>query len=195
LTDDALVAHIASSPAVRPHFHLSLQHAAPAVLRAMGRPVEPGSYARLLEALRRASPDAAIGADVIVGFPGESEAEFEELEAFVETSPLTYVHAFPSSPRRGTPAADRPALPAAVVTARAGALRRLSEAKDLSFRRGLVGCEFEAVVIRRKGRGARVLTANGVDVDVPECGAPERETVRVVVRAARPGRTEGEVVR
>lgn len=195
LTDDALVAHIASSPAVRPHFHISLQHAAPAVLRAMGRPVEPGSYARLLDELRRASPDAALGADVIVGFPGETEAEFEELRAFVETSPLTYVHAFPYSPRRGTPAADRPTLPAAVVTARAGALRRLSEAKDLSFRRGLAGRDFEAVVIRRTGPGARVLTANGVDVVVPACGAPEREIVRVVVRAAHPGRTEGEAVR
>jgi threonylcarbamoyladenosine tRNA methylthiotransferase MtaB len=195
LTDDALVAHIASSPAVRPHFHLSLQHAAPAVLRAMGRPVEPGSYERLLDELRRRSPDAALGADLIVGFPGETEAEFAELVAFVETSPLTYVHAFPYSPRRGTPAADRPALPAAVVTARAGALRRLSEAKDLSFRRGLAGREFEAVVIRRKGRGARVLTANGVGLDIPECGAPERETVRIVVRAAHPCRTEGEAVR
>jgi len=195
LTDGALVAHMASSPAVRPHFHLSLQHAAPAVLRAMGRPVEPGSYERLLGELRRRSPDAALGADVIAGFPGETEADFEELRAFVEASPLTYVHAFPYSARRGTPAADRPALPAGVVTARAGTLRRLSEAKDLRFRQGLAGREFEAVVIRRKGRGARVLTANGVDMDVAECRAPERETVSVVVRAARIGRTEGEVVR
>ena len=195
LTDEALVSHLTSSPAVRPHFHLSLQHAAPAVLRAMGRPVEPGSYQRLLDELKRASPDAALCADLIVGFPGETEAEFEELRAFVEASPLTYVHAFPYSPRRGTPAADLPALPAGVVTARAGALRRLSEAKDLSFRRGLAGREFEAVVIRRKGRGARVLTANGVDLVIPVCGAPERETVRVVVRAAHPGRTEGEGVR
>ena len=195
LTDGALVAHVTSSPAVRPHFHLSLQHAAPAVLRAMGRPVEPGSYERLLEELRRRSPDAALGADLIVGFPGETEAEFEELRAFVEASPLTYVHAFPYSPRRGTPAAERPALPAGVVTARAGTLRRLSEAKNLRYRQGHVGREFEAVVIRRKGRGARVLAANGVDVDVAECRAPERETVSVVVRAARIGRTEGEVVR
>jgi threonylcarbamoyladenosine tRNA methylthiotransferase MtaB len=195
LTDGALVAQVTSSPAVRPHFHLSLQHAAPAVLRAMGRPAEPGSYERLLGELRRRSPDAALGADFIVGFPGETEVEFEELCAFVESSPLTYVHAFPYSPRRGTPAAERPALPAAVITARAGTLRRLSEAKDLRFRQGLAGRDFEAVVIRRKGRGARVLTANGVDVDVAECRAPERETVRVVVRAARIGRTEGEVVR
>ena len=194
LTDEALVAHVAASPAVCPHFHLSLQHAAPGVLRSMGRPVAPGAYARLLEGLRRGSPDAALGADVIVGFPGETDAEFAELEDFLAASPLTYVHVFPYSPRLGTPAAARPPLPPAVVTERAKSLRRLSAAKDLRFRRGLVGREWEAVVIRRTGRGARVLTGNGVDTTVRDCRAPERELVRVAIRNAMPGRTEGEVV-
>ncbi len=194
LTDEAVVAHVAASPAVCPQFHLSLQHVSPRVLRTMGRAVDPGAYADLLAELRSRAPDAALGADVIVGFPGETDADFAELEDFLEASPLTYVHVFPFSPRRGTPAATRPALPPAVVTERAGSLRRLSAAKDLRFRRGLVGREFEAVVIRRTGRGARVLTGNGVDTAVRDCRTPERELVRIAIRKALPGRTEGEVV-
>jgi threonylcarbamoyladenosine tRNA methylthiotransferase MtaB len=160
----------------------------------MGRAVVPGAYADLLAELRSRAPDAALGADVIVGFPGETAADFAELEGFLAGSPLTYVHVFPFSPRRGTPAAARPALSPAVVTERARSLRRLSAAKDLRFRRGLVGRELEAVVIRRTGRGARVLTGNGVDTAVRDCRAPERELVRVAIRKALPGRTEGEVV-
>lgn len=194
LTDEALVAHIAASPAVCPHFHLSLQHVSPSILRSMGRAVDPGAYADLLAGLRSRAPEAALGADVIVGFPGETAADFAELEDFLDASPLTYVHAFPYSPRRGTPAAARPALPPAVVTERAKSLRGLSAAKDLRFRRGLVGRELEAVVILRTGRGARVLTGNGVDTAVRDCRAPERELVRVAILEALPGRTEGEVV-
>ena len=60
----------------------------------MGRPVEAGSYERILDALRRLAPEAALGADVMVGFPGETEDDFEELRGFLDRSPLTYFHVF-----------------------------------------------------------------------------------------------------
>jgi len=160
----------------------------------MGRPGDPRSYERVLGELRRLAPDAALGADIIVGFPGETDGDFEELRAFLDASPLTYVHVFPYSARPGTPASGRPRVPEAAVTARARTLRRLSAGKDVRFRGRFTGRTLEAVVIGRSDRGAEVLTANGIKVDVPFSPAPRRELVRVRIGRVLPLRTEGEVV-
>jgi threonylcarbamoyladenosine tRNA methylthiotransferase MtaB len=192
-TDDALMAHVAGDGRICPHVHLSLQHAAGRILRLMGRPVEEGSYESQLDEMRRLAPEAALGADIMVGFPGETEAEFEELRKFIDRSALTYVHVFSYSPRPGTPAAARPQIPTGVVTERAKALRRLSALKDYGFRRRFLGRELEAVVIDRKAKGVEVLTGNFIRVQVPSCRAPERELVRVSIRRVLPLRTEGEI--
>lgn len=193
LVDAGLAARLAGDGRVCPHFHLSLQHASERVLRAMGRAGGPPSYGHVLGELRRLAPDAALGADVIVGFPGETDSDFEELRAFVEASELTYVHVFPFSPRPGTPAWGRPRAAAAVVTARAEALRALSAAKDFRFRGRFAGRTLEAVVIGEAGGDVEVLTANGIRVAVPGPAAPRRESVRVRVGRVLPERTEGEV--
>lgn len=99
-----LVDHLTAAKRIRPHFHLSLQHASPPVLRAMGRASAPAEYQALLDGLSRGRPEAALGADVIVGFPGETESDFAALADFVERSPLTYLHVFAYSPRPGTAA-------------------------------------------------------------------------------------------
>jgi threonylcarbamoyladenosine tRNA methylthiotransferase MtaB len=192
-TDSDLVRRLASNEAILPHFHLSLQHASPALLRTMGRPVPEGAYDALLDRLAGLAPEAALGADLMVGFPGETDDDFETLRSFLERSALTYAHIFPYSPRPGTPAAERPQLPAAVVTERARTLRRLAAAKDLRFRRRFLGRELEAVVIGRSDRGAEVLTGNAIAVRVPACPAPRGRSVRVKVRRILPGRTEGEI--
>lgn len=192
LVDDALVGRLAADGAVCRHFHLSLQHASERVLRKMGRPGDAGSYRTLLDRLRQAAPDAALGADLIVGFPGETDGDFSELEAFLEASALTYAHVFPFSPRPGTPAWGRPRVPADVVASRARRLRELSAAKDVRFRQRFPGRELEAVVIRRSASGAEVLTANGLKVDVPGPAAPRGELVRVKIGRVLPERTEGE---
>ncbi len=193
-TDGELIETITAEPKVCRHFHLSLQHASARILRLMGRAGGPDRYAATLGELRRRAPDAALGADVIAGFPGETVDDFRELRDFLERSPLTYFHVFSFSPRRGTPAAERPGLPDGVVTARAAALRRLSAEKDLRFRERFSGRELEAVVIRNAGRDAEVLTDNDIRVRVPACPAPEREFVRVGIVRVLPGRTEGEVI-
>jgi threonylcarbamoyladenosine tRNA methylthiotransferase MtaB len=193
-TDAAIIDHIAGAEAICPHVHLSLQHASGRVLRAMGRPVEEGSYDATLEELRSQAPDAALGADLMVGFPGETEADFDELRALLDRSPLTYAHVFSYSPRPGTAAGERRPLPAGVVTVRAKSLRRLAALKDYRFRRRFIGRELEAVVIRKSEVGAEVQTGNFIGVHVPSCPAPERERVRVAIRQVLPRRTEGEVI-
>jgi threonylcarbamoyladenosine tRNA methylthiotransferase MtaB len=194
LVDDNLVEHIAKDGRICPHLHLSLQHASERVLRAMDRAGGLRSYERVLGGLRRSAPDAALGADVIVGFPGETDADFEVLRAFLGDSPLTYFHVFPFSPRPGTPAWGRPRTPDDVVTARAKTLRELSAAKDLRFRSRFAGRTLEAVVIGGSDGGVEVLTSNGIKIEVPRSPAPRGELVRVKIGRALPRRTEGEVV-
>ncbi len=193
-TDGALVELIAANPKICQHFHLSLQHASARLLRLMGRAVEPGAYDRLLENLRTRSPEAALGADIIVGFPGETATEFGELRSFLAGSPLTYFHVFSYSPRPGTPAAARPGVPAGVVRDRAMELRRLAAEKDLRFRGQFEGRELEAVVIHASERGAELLTGNAIRVFAPSCRAPKCELVRVAINRVLSRRTEGEVV-
>ncbi len=194
LVDEALVERLAGGRGICPHFHLSLQHASERVLRLMGRPGDAAAHARVLDGLARLAPEAAIGADVLVGFPGETEEDFEELMRFLAGSPLTYFHVFPFSPRPGTPAATRPRLADATVTARARELRRLAAAKDLRFRRRFLGRELEAVVISGSERGGEVLTANGIKVEVPFSPAARGDLVRVRIGRVLTRRTEGEAV-
>ncbi len=193
-TDAGLAARIAGGGRICPHIHLSLQHASRRVLALMGRPVEPGSYESLLEGLGRLAPEAALGADLMVGFPGETESDFGELRGLVERSPLTYAHVFSYSPRPGTPAAARPRPASAVVTERAKALRRAAAMKDYRFRRRFIGRELEAVVIAVSDGSAEVLTGNAIRVLAPSSAAPEGERVRVAIRRVLPRRTEGEIV-
>ena len=194
LVDGPLVERLAGGRGICPHFHLSLQHASGRVLCLMGRPGDAAAHARVLGGLARLAPEAAIGADVLVGFPGETDGDFAELRDFLEASPLTYFHVFPFSPRPGTAAAARARLADGTITARARELRRLAASKDLRFRRRFPGRALEAVVISRTERSAEVLTANGIKVEVPFSPAARGELVGVRIGRARPGRTEGEVM-
>jgi threonylcarbamoyladenosine tRNA methylthiotransferase MtaB len=99
---------VASSPRLAPHFHLPLQHGSDHVLRAMRRPYTAASYARLVGHIRARLPHASIGSDLIVGFPGESPADFAETEALLRGLPLTHLHVFPYSDRPGTEAVSFP---------------------------------------------------------------------------------------
>jgi threonylcarbamoyladenosine tRNA methylthiotransferase MtaB len=189
--DGALAARIAESPRIAPHFHLSLQSGSAKTLRAMGRASSPERYEALLAGLRRRAPDAALGADIIVGFPGETDEEFERTRQFLERSPLTYIHVFPFSPREGTPAAEMVPVDEAIKKERADALRDLSREKDLAFRARFIGRELEAVVIAKKGRGAEVLTGNNIQVAFADCDAARREFVTVRITAATAAATTG----
>ena len=133
------------------HVHLPLQSGSDAVLRRMHRRYRPWHYAEKVAALLRAAePELTLGADVMVGFPGESDAEFEETVALVQALPFGYLHLFPFSPRPGTPGwalhAERP-VPAEGVGERMAVLRALAAEKSLAHRTRFVGRDIEAITL------------------------------------------------
>ena len=130
------------------HFHIPLQSGSRRILREMRRPYTPDYYADLVRTIHSRVEDAAIGADVMVGFPGESDEEFFETYRLIENLPMTYLHVFPYSSRPGTPAAGMQAqVPAHVAQFRAKALRQLIAKKNESFRSGMIGRELEVLVL------------------------------------------------
>src|SRR5207248_5887211 len=122
------------------------------VLRRMRRKYRPRHYADRIQRARDAMPDAAIGADVMVGFPGESEEEFEQSRQFIESLPFTYLHVFTYSARPGTPASEAPAqVPIRVRKERNSILRQLAAAKNLEFRRAMLGKKLRVVTLEPSG--------------------------------------------
>jgi len=146
-TDD-LIALVASSARIAKHAHVPLQSGSDAVLRRMHRKYSPWHYREKIEKLRAAMPNAAIGADVMAGFPGETDAEFEATRGLIEELPFTYLHVFTYSPRPGTPAAAMPdQVPIHVARGRNKILRELAAKKKLAFARSFVGKSLEAITL------------------------------------------------
>ena len=166
------------------HAHLPLQSGSDAILRAMHRRYRPWHYAAKLRLIRESLPDAAIGADVMVGFPGESETLFEESFAFIEAQPFTYLHLFPFSARPGTRAwqlAKENGVDPRVVTERMGRLRALIAAKNLRFRERFLGLELSAVSLHTApDETTKALTDNFLEVELDACIAAN-QTLRVLV--------------
>jgi len=172
---DAVAGHSARFAA---HLHLPLQHAANDLLVAMRRPYTIERYARLVDDIRRRMPDAAIGSDLIVGFPGETDAHAETLAAYLATSPLTHLHVFPYSDRPGTVAEGLPGkVHGAVVKARALALREISRTLATRFRTSQTGRVRPALTI---DDGRTAVTDNYLRVAVPD-GRVRNEWIAVVV--------------
>lgn len=193
LLAEDLLNHIATSSLICPHFHFSLQSGSNRLLRSMGRNIQTDAYRRMLCALRGKVPMAALGADILVGFPGETDEDFRCTHEFLASSALTYIHVFSYSPRPGTPAADWPQLEDRVKSERASLLRKLSQDKNVRFRQLFIGKECQGIVIRREGKGAHILTSNYIDVDVPFSGFDEKETVTVRITEVSQARTSGEI--
>ncbi len=144
------------------HLHLPLQSGSDAVLRRMDRPYAAGEYLNVLCGLVGRLPDAAVGADVIVGFPGETEREFEETYSFIEHAPLTYLHLFSYSDRPGTPASSMcPKVDPEVIHERSVRLRELGERKSASFRGMLAGTEQRALVLKERTTGGKLVGLTG----------------------------------
>jgi threonylcarbamoyladenosine tRNA methylthiotransferase MtaB len=134
--DPDLMRVIAEDERLQPHLHLSLQAGDDMILKRMKRRHSRADGLRLIARVRTVRPETAFGADLIAGFPTETEAMFGNTLSLVEEAGLAYLHVFPFSPRPGTPAAKMPQLPRAVIKARA---ERLRAAGDEALRRRLDG--------------------------------------------------------
>jgi threonylcarbamoyladenosine tRNA methylthiotransferase MtaB len=143
----------------------------------MYRPYTRDYYLDLVGRIRKQVPDAAIGADVMVGFPGETDEDFRETYQLIEEAPLTYLHVFPFSSRPGTVAAAMAnAVPAHVSRFRAKTLRALVAEKNEAFRRTLLGQEIEVLTLE----DGAAISSNFVRVTVPSA-VPLNRWTRVVV--------------
>jgi threonylcarbamoyladenosine tRNA methylthiotransferase MtaB len=159
---DELIDLVAASGRIAKHAHVPLQSGSDAVLRRMHRKYRPWHYREKILKIRAAMPTAAIGADVMVGFPGETEAEFTETRHMIEELPFTYLHVFTYSARPGTPAAERPGqVPVTVARERNRVLREIAGEKKVAFMRSLAGTVIEAITLRSGGaESTEALTDN-----------------------------------
>jgi threonylcarbamoyladenosine tRNA methylthiotransferase MtaB len=153
---------VGDQPRLARHAHLPLQSGSDAILRRMYRRYRPWHYADRLARIRELLPDAAIGADVMIGFPGETDALFEESYGFIAAQPFTYLHLFPFSPRPGTPAWElyrQNPVSSRAVQERMTALRTLIAEKFLAFRSQFLGHRLSAVTIEA---GSDAMTTEAV---------------------------------
>jgi threonylcarbamoyladenosine tRNA methylthiotransferase MtaB len=139
---------MAQSPRIAKHLHAPLQSGSDTVLRRMHRKYRPRHYEDRIRKARERMPDCAVGADVMTGFPGETEAEFEDSRAFIDSLPFTYLHVFTYSARPGTPAAEAPGqVPVEIRKHRTHVLRDLAQRKNQAYRRTMLGRTLSAVTI------------------------------------------------
>lgn len=186
---DDLIALVAGSPRIARHAHVPLQSASDAVLRRMHRKYRPWHYREKIEKIRAAMPTAAIGADVMTGFPGETDAEFETTRRFIDELPFTYLHVFTYSARPGTPAAAMAKqVPSQVARERNKILRELATAKKLAFMKSFIGQRLEAITLNASpgADSTEALTDNYQKLYLRGCHEPNR-WIKVEVDAVEDG--------
>jgi threonylcarbamoyladenosine tRNA methylthiotransferase MtaB len=175
---------VTPEPRLARHAHLPLQSGSDAILRAMHRRYRPWHYAEKLRLIRESMPGAGVGADVMVGFPGESEALFEESFDFIAAQPFTYLHLFPFSPRPNTRAwqlAQENPVPPQAVAERMARLRALIAARNRRFRESFLRRELPAVTLHTApGEDTPALADNFLEVRL-EAPQPPNQSIRVVV--------------
>ncbi len=193
-----LIDAVTTLPVVAPHLHLPLQSGSDRVLRLMRRPYHTRMYRALVERLAAAIPGLGLGADVIVGHPGETDQDFEATMGLVADLPFSYLHVFSYSDRKGTEAARRPDhVPSRVTRERSRRLRALGREKSVAFRRGLLGSRRTVHVLEARDRRSGLLsglTSNYVEVLFEGPDRLGRGFVEVEITEVRADRTHGRLV-
>lgn len=190
-----LMEYLASSRRVCPHLHIPLQSGDDRILKRMNRNYSSAFFAELVNRLAQTIPGAAIGADVIGGFPGEDDSAFLNTMTMIENLPLAYLHVFPFSRRKGTPAAAFPGqVPPQVIRARCHALRELGEKKRDSFSRSFLGQRLKVLVEGKRDRESGLLkgfSENYIPVLLPGGEELMNQEVEAEVTEVRDGKVFG----
>ena len=192
---DRLVELIASSDVICPHLHICVQGGDDEILKAMRRNYDTAYYRDLLARVRERLPEAALGSDIIVGFPGESDRQFELSLEYFALLPLTYFHVFPYSPRRGTAAAAFPdAVPGQARKIRAGRMRELGSQKKNAFCSSFVGRRV-AVLVEEQTKGSdgdwRGFSRNYLPIHISSAGGLSNREIMVEIAEFHNGRLTG----
>jgi threonylcarbamoyladenosine tRNA methylthiotransferase MtaB len=166
-----------------PHLHIPMQSGDNHILKRMGRPYTREYFSEVIQQAHRYLPQAAIGVDVMVGFPGESDAAFHHSMELIRSLPVTYLHVFPFSPRKGTPAEGFPnRVPDPVIKTRGREMRRLGEEKKMAFLKYQVGRTLPVLIETAcdgKTGYAKGLSANYIPVLVPDTQVTENSLVDI----------------
>ncbi len=191
-----LYKYVIESNWICPHFHIPLQAGDDEVLQRMNRHYSTGFFASLLDNIHRLSPDAAIGLDVITGFPGESDAQFERTCRFLEHLPFSHLHVFPFSKRAGTPAAEMTGqLSAALIKERAAMLREIGVQKQQNYLDRFIHAQLELVLEGGEVDGLRKgLSQNYLPVRIPADSAQPGELCSVAIDGLHNDGLIGQVV-
>jgi threonylcarbamoyladenosine tRNA methylthiotransferase MtaB len=191
----SLVELVAQSSVICPHFHIPLQSGDDEILKRMNRLYDREFFRRMIEGIHSRIPDGAIGLDVIVGFPGETEKHFDNTLRFVEQLPATHLHVFPFSKRPGTPAALMPdQIPAQIAKERAARLRALGEEKTRVFAQRFIGRELDVVVEAGEGAMRKGLTRHYLTVSFAGDEELVGKSARVKVTGFRDAGFEGHLI-
>jgi threonylcarbamoyladenosine tRNA methylthiotransferase MtaB len=176
-----LLAYIAAAEWICPHFHIPLQAGDDAVLARMNRHYTCADFSALLDKIHKSIPGVAIGLDIIAGFPAETEAEFNNTLAFVESLDISHLHVFPFSKRQGTPAATMPGqINGHLIKDRAAQLRKIGEAKNRVYRNSFIGKTLEIVIESGvKDELQKGVAENYLPVWVQAHNLPQGQLVRV----------------
>jgi threonylcarbamoyladenosine tRNA methylthiotransferase MtaB len=188
-----LIEEIAGNRRLCPHLHIPLQAGCDSVLKRMNRHYDTAFFRKLVEGIYTRLGDAAIGLDLIAGFPGETETEFAATLGLLEDLPISHLHVFPYSRRPGTPAAAMAGhLPGSLIKERAARLRAVGAAKQDRFARGFVG-EVLEVVVEGGGREGwrRGLSRNYLQVHFRDPDLRAGETAHVRITGAENGTLKG----
>jgi threonylcarbamoyladenosine tRNA methylthiotransferase MtaB len=193
----SIVKLAASTPAFAPHFHIPLQSGSDRILRRMRRPYTAARFLDLLQYVRSELPSAGLGTDVLAGFPGETDEDFERTCDVVRQAPLTYMHVFPFSRREGTDAFGLPLqISPDVIQQRTAVLRRMSQEKNLAFRRSFMGQVLPALTLAKEEElgDSVVLTENYIHARVAGHRIPPNRLVRVRIDEVEETGTRASIV-
>ncbi len=193
---ESLSRYVVDSPWICPHFHIPLQAGDDEILRRMNRHYSTTFFRDLVVSIHALDPAAAIGLDVITGFPGETDRQFENTYQLLEEIPFSHLHVFPFSKRSGTPAATMSGqIPGDIIKLRASRLRHLGEQKLLDFSRKFVGSEMEVIIEGGAASGmCKGIAENYLAVEIPAATVASGDSVRVKITAMKGNMLIGERV-
>jgi threonylcarbamoyladenosine tRNA methylthiotransferase MtaB len=185
------------NPVFAPHFHIPLQSGSDAILRRMRRPYSAGRFMDLLELIRTKLPHAGLGTDILVGFPGETDTDFEATCRVLRDSPLTYAHIFPFSAREGTAAYSMPhQVDPKTTRERARIARDISQEKNAAFRGSFLKTVLRGITLAKEEQMGEsvVLTENYIQAFTPAMESPPNRLVHVRIDEVQSASTRGTII-